>query len=77
VGELARGAQLSATWLRRWAARKAARRALSLAISGSGPLALRRALMLRRALNRFARVRALTYRRFREIARGMSRMLLK
>jgi peptidoglycan/xylan/chitin deacetylase (PgdA/CDA1 family) len=47
----------------RWLAKKSARRALSLLMSASGALALRRGLA------RGARVRVLTYHRFGEIAR--------
>ena len=54
---------MSAISLPRWVAKKAARQALSLAMSASGALALRRALA------RVARVRVLTYHRFGEIAR--------
>lgn len=54
---------MSAISLPRWVAKKAARQALSLSMSASGVLALRR------ALERVARVRVLTYHRFGEIAR--------
>ncbi len=54
---------MSSISLPRWVAKKAARRVLSLSMRASGALALRR------ALERVARVRVLTYHRFGEIAR--------
>jgi peptidoglycan/xylan/chitin deacetylase (PgdA/CDA1 family) len=54
---------VSAISLPRWVAKKSARRGLALAMSVSGALALRR------AFERVARVRVLTYHRFGAIAR--------